>query len=137
MALARKATPPIGYADAAYADSSENRKSTHGMTLLPACIWTSKKQRTVSTSTTEAEYVSQCQASKQLVWAGRWLQQLGIRERGAIELRCDNQGAIALVRNPEKPLTYEAHRCAISLHSRGSGGWTYPNQLCSHQRDGS
>ena len=99
-----KGNTPIGYADAAYADSSENRKSTHGMTLLlanSACIWTSKKQRTVSTSTTEAEYVSQCQASKQLVWAGRWLQQLGIRERGAIELRCDNQGAIALVRNPE------------------------------------
>ena len=95
---------PLGYADAAYADSSDDRKSTHGMALLltgSACIWTSTKQRTVSTSTTEAEYVAQCQASKQLVWASRWLQQLGFREGGPIELRCDNQGAIALVKNPE------------------------------------
>lgn len=95
---------PFGYADAAYADNSEDRKSTHGMALLlagSACIWTSTKQRTTSTSTTEAEYVAQCQASKQLVWASRWLQQLGFRESGPIELRYDNQGAIALIKNPE------------------------------------
>ena len=95
---------PFGYADAAYANNLDNRKSTHGMVLLltgSACIWTSTKQRTVSTSTTEAEYIAQCQASKQLVWAGRWLQQLGFRESGPIELLCDNQGAIALIKNPE------------------------------------
>lgn len=74
------------------------------MTLLlenSACIWTSTKQRTISTSTAEAEYVAQCQASKQLIWAGRLLQQLGFRDGGPIELRCDNQGAIALIKNPE------------------------------------
>lgn len=93
---------PVGYADAAYADSSDNRKSTHRMALLlanSACIWTSTKQRTISSSTTEAEYIAQCQALKQLVWAGRWLQQLGFREGRPIELWCDNQGAIALIKN--------------------------------------
>ena len=95
---------PIGFADTAYADSFDTRKSTHGMTMLlgnSACIWTSTKQRTISTSTTEAEYIAQCQASKQLIWASWWLQQLGFKERGPVELRCNNQGAIALMKNLE------------------------------------
>ena len=64
----------MGFADAAYVDSFDTRKSTHGMTMLlenSACIWTSIKQRTISTSTTEAEYIAQCQASKQLIWASQ------------------------------------------------------------------
>ena len=40
--------------------SKTDRKSTYGHTLLignGAVVWASKKQRTISTSTTEAEYV--------------------------------------------------------------------------------
>lgn len=58
---------PIRFADTTYADSSENRKLTHGMTLLienSTCIWISIKQSSISSLTTKAKYVAQCQALK-------------------------------------------------------------------------
>lgn len=68
---------PVRFADSPYADDSPDWRSTHGMTMIfgqAACIWSSTKQRTTSTSTTEAEYVALCQAGKQLVWAKRSFQ---------------------------------------------------------------
>ena len=69
----------IGYADAAYGDDLEDRKSTYGHTLLignASVTWASKKQRTIATFITEAEYVAMCQASKNVVWATRWINEL-------------------------------------------------------------
>lgn len=69
-----------------------------------SCVWSSTKQRTVATSSTEAEYISQCYAAKQMIWARRWLQELGFRDGRAIELKGDNQGCLANIRNPENHL---------------------------------
>ena len=65
---------PVGYADSAYGDDKNDRKSTYGFVLLcgqAACIWYSHKQRDVTTSTTEAEYVSLTEAGKTIVWASK------------------------------------------------------------------
>lgn len=54
---------PVSFADAAYGDDVMDRKSTYGHTLLlgnGAVIWMSKKQRSVVTSTMEAEYSPMC-----------------------------------------------------------------------------
>ena len=97
---------PKGFADSAYGDDQEDRKSTYGFALLcgqAACVWYSRKQRGVATSTTEAEYVALAEGGKTIVWTTRWLQ--GVRFRalneGPMTLLGDNKGAIGLTRNPE------------------------------------
>jgi hypothetical protein len=94
---------PIGYADADYAADRTTRKSTMGyvFTLANAPIsWSSKLQRSVSTSTTEAEYIALGYASKEAVWIKRFLEQI-YYPTGSTQLHGDNEGSIALVKNPE------------------------------------
>jgi hypothetical protein len=94
-----------GYADADYA-SDESRKSTMGYVYTFAggpFTWSSKLQRSVSTSTTEAEYLALAHAGKEAVWIRSVHEQLHRFEyvEGPIKIYGDNQGAIALVQNPE------------------------------------
>jgi hypothetical protein len=67
--------------------------------------WYSRKQRSVSTSTTEAEYVALCYGSKEAVWFRELLKELGFIQflGGAreIQIYSDNQGYIALAENSE------------------------------------
>lgn len=97
---------PIGYSDSAYGDDQEDRKSTYGFAFLcgqAACIWYSRKQRDVCTSTTEAEYVGMSEAGKSIVWATRWLKGLRLMSMNhdPIKLLGDNKGSIHLSKNPE------------------------------------
>lgn len=66
-------------------------------------MWSSKKQRCTVSSTTEAEYISMCQASKDIVWATRWMDELNFSKsvKLPICLCGDNKGALDLIRNPE------------------------------------
>jgi hypothetical protein len=66
-----------------------------------AITWSSKMQRSVSTSTTEAEYHALAYAGKEAVWIRSFLQQLGQEPSGPTTIYGDNQGAIVLVKNPE------------------------------------
>ena len=61
--------------------------------------WSSKRQTCVALSTTEAEFIAATEATKEAVWFQRLLTELG-RPQRTTQLRCDNQGAIALVNNP-------------------------------------
>ncbi len=97
---------PVAYSDAAYGDDKKDRKSTHGHVLMmgqAACIWSSKKQRGVATSTTEAEYVALTAATKTTVWTTRWLEELRVRssDDDPILLLGDNKASLALAKNPE------------------------------------
>jgi hypothetical protein len=97
-----------GFSDSDYAGDPEDRLSTYGyiFTLYRGPIsWTSKKQRSVSTSTTEAEYVALCQAGKQAVWSRGLLRELGhtdlLESKFTVPISCDNEAAIRLAENPE------------------------------------
>jgi hypothetical protein len=95
----------IGYADADYA-ADESRKSTMGYIYTFAggpITWSSKLQRSVSTSTTEAEYLALAHAGKEAVWIRSMLEQLHRFEQVSkpTTIYGDNQGALALVQNPE------------------------------------
>lgn len=62
--------------------------------------WCSEKQKSVSLSTTESEYVAASQAVKEMIWVHRLLINLGaIFEKPMLQM--DNQSAIKLVKNPE------------------------------------
>jgi hypothetical protein len=70
-----------------------------------AITWASRKQQTISTSTTEAEYVGLCNAAKEAVWIRNFLRDVGRGEYAggthATRILGDNQGALRLVANPE------------------------------------
>nr|BAP68993.1 RxLR effector candidate protein [Hyaloperonospora arabidopsidis Emoy2] len=67
------------------------------------CIsWKSQKQRTVALSSTEAEYMALSEATKEAVWLKVFLGELGeMTSDEAIKMFEDNQGSIALAKNPE------------------------------------
>jgi hypothetical protein len=70
-----------------------------------AVTWAARKQQSISTSTTEAEYVGLCNAAKEAVWLRNLLGDLGRRQYAGKEqatlVRGDNQGALRLAANPE------------------------------------
>jgi hypothetical protein len=70
--------------------------------LNGGCIsWRSKKQRTVALSSTEAEYMALSEATQEAVWLKAFVTELGEDTGGALTVYEDNQGAIALAKNPE------------------------------------
>lgn len=92
------------YSDADYAGDLETRRSTTGFWLIlneGPVAWTSRRQHCTTLSTTEAEYVAVCEATKETVWMRNLLQNIGLEQSAPTVLFCDNQSAIRLVRNPE------------------------------------
>lgn len=92
----------IGYSDADFANDKETRKSVSGYVFTyanGAISWSARKQQTVSLSTTEAEYIASCEATKEATWLKGLLQDLTGRRDG-ITIRMDNQSAIKLIKNP-------------------------------------
>ena len=71
--------------------------------LNSGCIsWRSKKQRTVALSSTEAEYMALSEATQEAVWLKAFMSELGeVMGNDAVTVYEDNQGAIALAKNPE------------------------------------
>ncbi|GJZ45498.1 putative RNA-directed DNA polymerase [Tanacetum coccineum] len=87
------------FSDADWAGDSNDRRSTGGFVIYLGSnfiSWTARKQRTVSRSSTEAEY----KALAELTWLQALLHELGIRSSSTLILWCDNLGATYLSANP-------------------------------------
>lgn len=94
----------IGYADSNFAGDPEDRKSVMGYCFIlngAVVPWSSKKQRTVSTSTTEAEYIALGRAAREAVWIRRFVNELEIEVTERLTLHGDNEMSIALTKNAE------------------------------------
>lgn len=92
-----------GFADADWAGSAEDSKSTTGYcTKLWGNVvtWRSKKQSVVSRSSAEAEYRAIAQGICELIWLERLLTELKVKIDGPIRLYSDSKSAIAIVHNP-------------------------------------
>ena len=93
----------ICYSDADWAGYVDNRHSTSGDAFLlakEAVSWLSKKQATVTLSTAEAEYVALSAATQQAIRLRRLLTDVGEPLEDPIVINEDNQGAIAMAKNP-------------------------------------
>ena len=66
-----------------------------------AVSWQAKKQTTVALSSTEAEYAALTQAAKEFLWIRQLLTDLRRPTYVPRILFTDNQGAIALAKNPQ------------------------------------
>jgi hypothetical protein len=92
----------IGYADSDYAGFMVDRKSISGTCQFlgrSLVSWSSKKQTSVSLSTTEAKYVAAGQCCAQLLWMRQTLRDFSYN-LSKVPLLCDNESAIRLADNP-------------------------------------
>lgn len=95
-----------GYTDSDWANDKADRRSTCGYVFFlhgGAINWRSRKQHSVALSSLEAEYVAACEAGRDAAHWRSFLSELGspLLQPGPITIHCDNQGAIALAKNPE------------------------------------
>ena len=91
----------ISYCDADYAGCKSARKSTSGTCHFlghSLISWFSKKQNTVSLSTTEAEYISAALAYSQVIYMQQTLKDFGSNISKS-PIYCDNTSAINLSKN--------------------------------------
>ncbi len=65
-----------------------------------AVSWNCKRQPTIAFSTTEAEYMATSQCTKEAIWLRKLMADVGLVQDGATTIMCDNQGCIALAKNP-------------------------------------
>ena len=92
----------IGYADSDFAGDSSDRKSTTGWLIklgMNTISWKSSKQRLVTLSTTEAEYVAACDATREAMWMQNLLTELQVTNNKSATLHQDNQSAIFIENN--------------------------------------
>jgi len=90
-----------GYVDVDMVGDRDNRRSTtrYVFTVGGKTIsWVSKIQSLVALSTTEVEYVFAIEASKEMIWLQRFLDELGKKQELG-RLYSDSQSAIHLAKN--------------------------------------
>jgi hypothetical protein len=93
------------YADANYAPAGD-RKSQSGAVFKFAGStigWYSRKQKTVSTSTTEAEYISLAVATNETLWLQHFIEEMGQSVQYPTPIYEDCQPAIAVATNTRNP----------------------------------
>ena len=96
---------PIRYIDSGFQSNKDSRKFTSGVVFSlggGAIIWRSIKQTCVVDSTMEVEYVAACEVAKEAVWLREFLKELEVipSMHEPIKLYCDNNGAVANVKEP-------------------------------------
>lgn len=97
--------PLRGFSDSDFAGDKATSRSTSGFVFnigSGAISWSAKRQPHVVLSTTEAEYGGQTQAAKEAIWLRQLLRSLNPADPipYATIIYCDNQGAIALAKDP-------------------------------------
>lgn len=87
------------YSDSDWAGDPSDRRSITGyvMQLCGGAIsWYSKKQSTVSLSSTEAEYNAGAETAREVTWLRALLTDMGEEQKHPTIVQIDNQGAIAM-----------------------------------------
>ena len=112
--------PLIGYADASWGDNPDDRSSRTGIMLWSwggPIEWSSKKQRAIALSSTEAEYMAAASAVQSVVWGRRLFEEFGYTDLGILDSNAvateeeqqghrptvifeDNTGCISWSKNP-------------------------------------
>lgn len=95
--------PLLGYADADWGSDIQDRRSISGniFQVFGACVsWMTRKQATISLSSTEAEYISLSQAACEAIWLKNLLEELGVVFKHPITLFEDNQSCIHIAEEP-------------------------------------
>lgn len=95
----------VGYADSNFAGDSDDRKSVTGYCFFiggAVTTWCSKRQRTISTSTSEAAYVAMSHGAKEGIWIQQFINELLLdKVVRAMNMLGDNETSLTLTKDPE------------------------------------
>jgi hypothetical protein len=92
-----------GYSDADWGGDEDTSRSTTGYLYLfggGPISWNSRLQTTVALSSTEAEYMAVCASVQEAVYLRQLLCDMGYKQNDATTIYEDNQGCIAMTKNP-------------------------------------
>lgn len=90
------------YTDSDWASDPDSRRSCagHVVTMANGAIsWSSKRQRTVALSSTEAEYMAMTSAVCDVLWMQQLVTELDSHGKEKITILCDNTSAISMAEN--------------------------------------
>lgn len=94
----------IGYADSDWGGCGNDRRSTTGylFKLFEKCVicWNTKKQSSVTASSTEAEYMALFEAVREALWLKSLAKNINFELKNPIIIFEDNQGCISIAKNP-------------------------------------
>ena len=91
------------FTDADWAGSIQDRRSTSGCCLFLGSNllqWSSRKQKVVALSSTEAEYRALAQGATEIAWFHSLFTEMGLHLPEIPVIWCDNQSANSLASNP-------------------------------------
>jgi hypothetical protein len=92
-----------GYSDSDFANDLAKRKSVMGYTFSlgsGAISWASRRQKVVTVSSTEAEYIAASEAAKEICWLRMLLRGITVPVQSPTPLLGDNNGAHILACDP-------------------------------------
>ena len=91
----------VAYVDANFAPKGDRKSQSGAVFRLggSSVHWFSKKQKTVSTSTTEAEYIALAAATNEVLWIQNLLEELSIQVNYPTVIHEDNQPVVQVATN--------------------------------------
>ena len=92
----------VCYSDSDYAGDPDSRRSVSGFILYVKGVpisWRSKAQRSVTLSSSEAEWVALSEAVKEIMFVLQLLESMKIKVKLPVTVRVDNVGAIFMSKN--------------------------------------
>ncbi|KAJ0455004.1 putative RNA-directed DNA polymerase [Helianthus annuus] len=93
----------VGYSDSSFGTDKDDGRGTSGTIFYLSnnvITWSSQKQRTVALSSCEAEFMAATAGACQALWLRNLLSEISGSEAQCVKLMVDNEGAIALIKNP-------------------------------------
>ena len=92
-----------GSTDADWESCEDTRRSNTGFGFFlsgAAISWCSRRQKTVSLSSCESEYVAATEATREAVWIRAFLEELEFKQTHPTVIQSDSQSALQLISNP-------------------------------------